>query len=163
MHQDFLHAESSFRICAEKASDQVLSLLANILLHVVARLQDLLVQVFHVVCLEGHCAEKKSEQDYACTPQIGFKAFVPLVFDNFWGNVSRSARLLEHDFSALNSFWDSKICNFHITLAIKKDVVKLDISMQDRLWVDVADSFDDLLEKNFGERLVTLFTLAHEV
>lgn len=163
MHEHAAHTEALLGVDSQESSDQALGLLGDVFLHVIASLQDLLVEVLHIVCLEGHSAEEEGEKDDASAPQVGLEAPVSLVLDDLGGDVGGSATLLEHHLAALNSLRDTKIGDLDSAFAIKEDVVQFDISMEDRLSVNVTDTFNDLFKQDFSERLLALLSLTDKV
>jgi hypothetical protein len=50
-----------------------------------------------------------------------------------------------------------------LTLAIKKNIVKLDVSMKNALRVKVAKALNDLLKEILGDVLIKLLPLSHIV
>ena len=121
------------------------------------------MQIFHVICFEWYCASEKGEKNNTCTPHIRLKPFVSLIPDNFGGNIGGSTTLLIHHLALFHSFWDSKISNFDHTFTVEQNIVQLDVSMQNWLRMNVAQAFNNLLEKNFSKIFIALFALPHKV
>ena len=163
MFEDATYAQSLLRVHAKQPPDQVFGVFRDFLLHVVLGVEDLLMQVFHVIGFEGYCAKEKSEKDDSCAPQIRPEPPVAFIFNDLWCDVGWSATLFVHDFTRFDGLRDAKIGNFNQAFAVKENIVQFDVPMQDRLRVNVADAFDDLLKKDLGKRLLALFTLPHEV
>ena len=91
------------------------------------------MQVFHVVGFERHCAKEQGKQDDTCTPQISLESLVTLVFDDLRSDVGGSTTLLVHDLTRFDSLGHTKISDLDQAFTVKKDVVKLDVSMYDIL------------------------------
>jgi hypothetical protein len=72
---------------------------------------------------------------------------VSLVLYDFWSNVSRCSTLLSDHHILLHNLTHSKVTDHDLLVVIEKDVVKLDVSMQDASAMTVAKSIDDLLEE----------------
>ena len=121
------------------------------------------MEIFHVISLERHCSEEESKQNNACTPEVSLEALVALISDDLWGNVGRCATLLKHGLSLFDRLGDAEIGYLDMALAVKQDVVQLDVSVQDLFRVDVANTLYDLLEENLCKRLLELFPFPHEV
>ena len=163
MFENLRDTQALFWIDLQQSSDEVLGLFRDFFLHVVLGLQDLLVEVLHVVSFEWHCSEEESKQNYTCTPEVSLEALVALISDDLWGNVGWCATLLKHGLSLFDRLGDAKISYLDMALAVKQDVVQLDVSVQDLFRVDVANTLYDLLEENLRKRLLKLFPFPHEV
>ena len=68
-----------------------------------------------------------------------------------------------HDVSLLDELADSEICNLDVAIAIEEDVIELDISVEDSLFVDITESFDDLPEDHSSDILIQLLPFADVV
>ena len=55
-----------------------------------------------------------------------------------------------NDLAFLNDFGDTEIADFDSFLAIEKDVVELDVSVNDRPAVDVSQAVRNLFEDELG-------------
>jgi len=163
MLQSLFDCEARLTISIKERRDKVFGWLTNLVFQVVLGVEDLQVQIFHVICLEGHCSIEHGEEHHASRPQVCLEALVALVSDNFWSYVSRSSTLLKHDLSGLHLLADSKVANFHISLTVQQNVVQLNVTVQNSLRMNVANALDNLLENYLGSHLVQLLALTHEV
>jgi hypothetical protein len=68
-----------------------------------------------------------------------------------------------HNIPRFDQLTDSKISNFDVSLSIKQDIVKLDISVQNPLLMDVTETFNELLENDFRRDLIQLLSLSNIV
>lgn len=71
--------------------------------------------------------------------------------------------MLSHDFVLLDELGDTEVGDFNITLAIKEDVVELDVPVNDVLGVDVAQTLNHLVEEAFGNVLIHLLAFPYKV
>ena len=110
--------EALFRIYVKQALNQVFSFFTDIFFEIVARLQNLLVQVLHVISFERDRAIQHSEQDNACAPKISFESFVAFVSDDFWCDVGGCPTLLEHCLPFFDLLTNTKICDFNIAFTV---------------------------------------------
>ena len=121
------------------------------------------MQVLHIVGLERDGTEEEGKQDDTRAPQVSLESLVALVPDDLGSNIGWCTTLLEHEFALFDRLRDAKVSNLDVTLSIQKDVVQFDVSVQDFLRVNVADSFYNLLEEHLGQWLIQLLPLSHEV
>ena len=89
------------------------------------------MKILHIVCFKWNSSSQECIQDNTSRPQISLESLVSLIFDDLRGNVSRSSTLLLHDLSLFDDLGNSKICYLHLALSIEKNVVQLDIPVQD--------------------------------
>lgn len=87
------------------------------------------MQVFHVISFEWNGSVQHGKQNDTCAPQISFKTFVALIFNDLRSDVGRCTTLLVHYFSSLYLLTDSKVSYFDIAFPVKQDVIKFDVSM----------------------------------
>lgn len=105
------------------------------------------MKIRHRVCFKRNCAIKHCKKNNSYTPNISLETIVALVSQNLRSNICRSSTLLNHFlFSRLDYSWHAKICNFNISMTIKQNVIKFNISMNYIHWVNMLNSFNDLFE-----------------
>ena len=104
------------------------------------------MQILHVIGFEWHCSIKHRKKHNSCRPQISLKSLVTFVSDDFGSDVGWSPGLLVHDLVGLHWFTDAKISYFDIPFTIEQNVVKLYVTMQNFLAVDVANALNYLFE-----------------
>lgn len=95
------------------------------------QVEDLLLELNHVCCLEGHSSVEHSIQDYSCTPNIRLEPFVSLASEHLRSNVCRCATLLSlGGILVWDKLADSEIADLDISFGSKKDVIELYVSVE---------------------------------
>ena len=118
MFEHLRDTQALFWIDLQQPPDEVLGLFRDFFLHVVLGLQDLLVEIFHVVSFEWHCSEEESKQNNTCTPEVSLEALVALISDDLWGDIGWCATLLKHGLSLFDRLGDTKISYLDMALAV---------------------------------------------
>jgi len=154
---------SRVRVWVQQALNEVLGLRSDLVFQVVARLHDLLVQVLHVICFERHRSVQHREQNDSRAPQISFEAPVAFVSNDLGRDVGGRTALLVHGFVFLDGLADAEVSNLDVALTVEQDVVEFDVSVEDSLRVDVANTLDDLFEEDLRSEFVQLFAFTHKV
>ena len=121
------------------------------------------MKVLHVVRLEWHCAVKHREKHDTSAPQVRFESLVTFVLDDLGRDVGRRSTLLVHGLPGLDCLRHTEVGNFDAALSIKQNIVKLYVTVQNFLAVDVANTLNNLLEKHLRGGFVELLSFADEV
>lgn len=101
-------------------------------------LDNHLMQLFHIACLEGHGATQHGVEDNAGAPDVGLETPVPLFPQYLWRNVGRRATLFVHEVAWLNELAHAEVGYLDAPCSVEQDIVKFDISVEDSSLVDVA-------------------------
>ena len=101
------------------------------------------------MCLERHCATEHGIEKDSQGPNIHKESFVSFVYDDFWCKVSWSTTLFLNYLPFLNNLGNTKIADLDALLAVEEDVIKLDISMNDRSAVNMCQGVCYLFENEF--------------
>lgn len=133
MLKDLLCGQPGTRGCVQYASNEILSILGYVIFHLILAVDDRLMQLGHVVPLEWHSTIEHGKQDDSRAPHINLGALIPLVQKNFWSDVSWGTTLIKDLLSRLDEFRHSKVCNLDSSFSIQKEIVKLDVSVNDVL------------------------------
>ena len=109
-----------------------------------------LVKSFHSWCFKRNCSLQHDIQQNSKWPYIHIKVRIFTVSGHFRGQVGRCSALLLYNFVLSNESWNPEVTEFDSTFAIKKDIVQLNISMQNRPAVTVGNPLRYLLENVLG-------------
>ena len=142
MVQYFLDSESFCRFFLQQASQEISSLFWYTLLQFVVGLDNHFLQFAHIVGPERHNTVEHRVQDNPTRPYVTAESFVAFVFQNFRGDICRSATLFVHYFTSTDHFRNTKITNFDLSLCRQQNVVKFDVSMKNWLWMAIGKSVD---------------------
>lgn len=110
------------------------------------------MQIIHALSLKRHGTVQHRIENDAGRPQVTSKAVSIFVAEDFRRNVSWSATLLLHLSAGSYLLTNTEVCNLHLPLAIEKNIIELDVSMCNRLLVDVLYTQNDLSEYVFRLR-----------
>lgn len=123
MRQYLRHSEAGSRLQLDHAAHQCLRLWAQLIRECELALQNELVQVLQVRCLEWHCAAKHGEQQNAERPDVNEESFVTLINDDLWRKVRRGTTLLLNDLTLLDNFGHAEVTDLDALLAVQQNVV----------------------------------------
>lgn len=109
-------------------------------------------QVTNLISLKRNATVQDGVQADSSTPDINWwTAVTDRVLHNLRRDVGWRAALLSKELvRAADPARDAEVANFNITLTVEKDIIKLDIAMDNVYLVHVFDSLHDLLEKVLG-------------
>ena len=114
------------------------------------------MKILEIRCLERHSSTKHRKQEDTKGPDVYEEALITFIDDDFWGQIGRSTALLLDHLAFLYDFRHTEITDFNSFLTIKKDIVELDISMNNRPAMNMCKTISYLLEDEFGVRLLQL-------
>lgn len=149
---DFLNGDSLLGVLPKHALQH---LFERITQRIAADFQ-LLVEDFFIQLLDGVSLKRDfSSQGNECqnpqTPHVCLKSFVSLLFDDFGSQVGRSAYVFEDSFPHLHFPADSEVAHLDLVLVVEENVVEFDVSVEDLLFVQISETFQDSGE--YGEKL----------
>lgn len=114
------------------------------------------MKLFHILTFEWYISIKHSIQNHTSAPHIDCPSIISLFGYDLRGNVSWCTTLIIENLARFDLFAYSEVGNFYMTLIVKKDVFQLDISMQNVLRMNIANTLYDLLEEVFSKSLIEL-------
>ena len=86
-------------------------------------------KIIHVFGFIRDCPLNHSVEYNSKGPDICTKTWVSVISDDFRSNISRSTTLFFDKLRLLDNFAHSEIAEFHSGFIIKKNIIKLNISM----------------------------------
>lgn len=128
--------------------------------------QDELMQLFKRLRFERHCPIEHRVEQHSKGPHVHEESFVALVDDDLWCEVSRRAALLLDNLTFLDDLRHSEVANLDSFLAVKQNIVELDVSMDNRAAMDVRQSVEYLFENELAIALLqrpALFNQSQQV
>lgn len=108
------------------------------------------MELFQGLGLKRHSSIQHRIQEDSETPNINEESFITFIDNNFRGEVGRGAALLLNYLSFLDNFADTKVAYFDALLAVKQNVVELDVSVDDRPAMDVCKPVQYLFENELA-------------
>ncbi len=96
------------------------------------------MKVFKILSFEWYCPAEHGIKQDTQAPYIYEKALIAFVYYNFRGKISRCPALFLNDLTLFDNFRYTEVTYLDALLAIQEDVIKLDVSMNDRAAVDVS-------------------------
>jgi len=108
------------------------------------------MKLIHARSFEWNCTVKHGKQNNSCAPQVDAKAVSVLVFEDLGSNICRCSALLFHLGSRYTLLADTKVCNLDRTLAVKQDVIQLDVSVANMLRMNILETINNLFEYLFS-------------
>lgn len=147
MVQHLRDANTILRVENEHLCDKVLHIIAYcVYREFKVSLEDQLVQVSDVVCLERHCPLDHCVQEDSQTPYIGTEALISLIVNNLRGQISRRSTLLIDCITFFDDSTYSEVTQLDATFAIHQHIIQLDVTMQHAATMAVTKGVKDLLE-----------------
>lgn len=156
MRENLWHGQALLWLQLYHTTHQCLCFLAQFAWEGELALENQLVEILEVAGLEGHRAAEHREEKDAQRPDVHEESFVPLVDDDLWREISWCAALLLDHLALLDDLRYAKVADLDTLLAIQKDIVELDVAMNHGAAVDVRQAVRNLLEDEFGIRLLEL-------
>lgn len=109
--------------------------------------QNFLVKESRVWIFEGQIPAEKRKHDDPEAPDVHWKSFVSLSCNHFWGSVARRATGRFEQLPFLVNVREAEIHNFNVFLVVQKEVLRLEVPMDNAELVKVFDSREDLLDE----------------
>ena len=79
------------------------------------------MKIAHIIGLEGDCAVEHGVETHTQGPDVHSIPPVPLIFQDFWGYVSRSATLLSHEFPTVpEQLANSEVADLYAALIVQQ-------------------------------------------
>ena len=151
---NLLDSVAQIGIRDEDMIDQVSGLPRYVLLRIVIiSFQDLLVESLGVLVLERQITSQRGKQNDPCTPQICFLTDVLETPDKFGCCITRGATGCSQLFTRAEGATEAKVHDLQIFEVIKKQILRLDISVRNTKFPQVLDSRNQLLKQSAGLRL----------
>lgn len=137
--EDLVGGETQSRVFLEDTLEEREGFLADLLFFVSGlALQDLFVELCHIYCFEGHCAEEHRVEHNASTPNVASEALIALILEDLGCDVGGSTTLLVHGLTRRDKLGDAEVANLDISLRREQNIVQLDVSVQHTLRVTVG-------------------------
>ena len=89
------------------------------------------MKVFQIASFERHGAAEHGEEQDPEGPNVYEEALVALVDDDLWGKIRWGTALLLDDLTFLNDLGDAEVADLDSLLAVQKNIIKLDITVDD--------------------------------
>lgn len=103
---------------------------------------DLVVELLHVVRLEGNNSESQQIQKNPQRPNVTFKGHFSLGLDDFRRQISRCSSCVEDLLSALDQVGNAEVADFGFEVGVEEDVVEFDVPVDHVVLVQVVHSGD---------------------
>ena len=162
--ESFGCAQTLFLICLYQFGQQVFRWVWDYFaLEVILSSFDCVMQLFHCRSPEWYSSYQHHVEADTCAPHVRFETFVTSASYYFWSYVRRSSALFLHEFFfGVNLPRDSKVANLDSTRLIKQNIIKLNISMHNKLLcVDIVEPFNHHLEQKLGVILLQFPSFSH--
>lgn len=119
MGEDLGHGQTGLWLELYHSSDQSLGLCTQLAREVKLSLQNELVEVFQVTCLERYSSAEHGKEQYTQRPYINKEPFVPLINDDLGGEISWGSALLLDHLALLYYFGNTEIANLYSLFAVQ--------------------------------------------
>jgi hypothetical protein len=117
----------------------------------------------HALRFEWYCPTYHGKQKHTQAPNVCSETLVSSIRNYLWGNVCWSAALFRDLLVFLNNSTYAEITDLNIAIFIQKDIVKLDVSVENRPAVAVSDTKCYLLEYSSSLTLIKSPSLFNEL
>eukprot|EP00760_Papus_ankaliazontas_P023561 PhM_4_TR2067/c4_g1_i1/m.99921 len=152
VRDDLLERVALLGVDDEHLADQVPHGLREVLGHAVVATLDLVEEMVHVGVVEGQVTRKHDKENHTAAPHISHEAIVALLLEDLGGDVvGCAADGLEQRAVALGTaaleVGESEITDLEVVIAVKQEVLGLEVAVGDALLVAVVRAEHELLEE----------------
>jgi len=112
------------------------------------------VQVFKILSFEGYRTAQHGIQKHTQGPYVHEESLIALIYYDFRCEICRSTTLLLNHLAFLYDLGDTEVTYLNALLAVKQDIVELNVSMYYRSAVNMCQGIGYLFEDEFCIRFL---------
>ena len=142
-----LNSKTSIRVNFHYLAKKVLTVIAETFRHLELPGEDLLVKFTSVFIFERQIPSYHREQNNAAWPDVNAWAIVQLPLDHFRCCVAGTSTRCFQSLTLFICVAQSEVNQLQVVLIIKKEVLGLEVSVDDTQFVKILNTWDYLLEK----------------